>query len=121
MKSLLKTIASHLHLHVTGVEPPEHFLSTLSTLLILLATGTTFYHYQEGWSVLDSLYFTVVTIATVGYGDLHPTKDLSKIFTMLLIFMGVGLGLFVISSLADSMQKGREKRQKNLKRFLEKI
>ncbi len=121
MKNLLKKLASKLHLHITGVEPPEHFLSTLTTLLILLATGTTFYHYQEGWNVLDSLYFTVVTIATVGYGDLHPTKEASKIFTMVLIFMGVGLGLFVISSLADSLQKGRVKRQQHLKKFLEKI
>ncbi len=118
MKNLLKKLASKLHLHITGVEPPEHFLSTLTTLLILLATGTTFYHYQEGWNVLDSLYFTVVTIATVGYGDLHLLK--TPIFTsmVLIFFMGVGLSLFGDwLMLANGFCKGSSKRQQHLEKI----
>lgn len=114
MKKNLKKIASALHINVTGVEPPSGFLSTFATLLSLLSVGTVFYHTEEGWSYFDSFYFTVVTITTVGYGDFHPSTTLSKTFTMFLIFMGVGLGLYVITSFSDSFRTGREKR---LKRF----
>lgn len=47
-----------------------------------LLTGTVVYHLLEDWSWVDSLYFSVVTLTTVGYGDLSPTTDLSKLFTV---------------------------------------
>ena len=58
--------------------------------MAIVGTGTIFYWLVEKWSLLDSLYFTVVTLVTVGYGDLHPTTDLSKIFTMVFVVSGVG-------------------------------
>lgn len=64
----------------------------------------------EDWSAVDALYFTVVTITTVGYGDLHPTTALSKLFTVVLLFAGIGLGIFVVTAIAESLRKGREKR-----------
>ena len=48
----------------------------------MVAVGTITYHLLEGSSFLDSLYFSVVTLATVGYGDLTPTTDLAKLFTI---------------------------------------
>lgn len=51
-------------------------------LIILLAAGTVFYWRTENWSLLDSLYVCVMTMATVGYGDVVPTKDVSKLFTI---------------------------------------
>lgn len=121
MKKMIKKTATGLHFHLLGVEPPKGFLPALSTLLVLLITGTVFYTYQEGWSVLDAFYFTVVTIATVGYGDFAPTTPISKIFTILLIFMGVGLALYVISSLSESFQKGRDRRQQRVEQFIQKL
>lgn len=55
----------------------------------VFAVGTVFYRAVEGWSWLDSLYFTVVTVTTVGYGDLTPTTGLSRVFTIVLILLGV--------------------------------
>ena len=60
------------------------------TALILLG-GTLFYHNVEGWSLLDSLYFCVVTLATIGFGDLAPKSDAGKAFTILYIFIGFGV------------------------------
>ena len=57
----------------------------------LLATGTVVYMPVEHWSPVDSLYFCVVTLATVGYGDLYPTTDLGKAFTIVYILTGVGI------------------------------
>ncbi len=58
---------------------------------VTLAAGTVFYHNVEQWGWLDSLYFSVTTLATVGFGDLTPHTSLGKIFTIAYIFVGVGV------------------------------
>jgi voltage-gated potassium channel len=58
---------------------------------VVLAIGTFFYWSVEGWSLLDSLYFTVVALSTVGFGDFAPETTFGKLFTILYIFIGVAL------------------------------
>ena len=58
---------------------------------MLLATGTVTYHFLEDWGWVDSLYFSTVAITTVGFGDLTPTSDESKLFTVFYILTGIGL------------------------------
>lgn len=58
---------------------------------LLLFGGTLFYRHVEGWSWLDSLYFSVVTLATIGYGDFAPQTDLGKFFTIFYIIVGFGV------------------------------
>jgi hypothetical protein len=60
-------------------------LWALSTLLV----GTLFYHWMEGWSYLDALYFCVVSLGTVGYGDLTPTTPAAKLFTIVYLINGI--------------------------------
>lgn len=69
----------------------------------MIAVASLFYWYVEGWSYLDSVYFSVITIATVGYGDLSPQTALGKIFTIGYIFAGLGLFVAAASSIADSI------------------
>lgn len=71
------------------------FIATLLTVL----SGTFFYHFVEKWTFLDSAYFSVITLATVGYGDLYPVTDAGKIFTMVYILMGVGILFGFINTL----------------------
>ena len=59
--------------------------------LLVLATGTVVYHYVEDWSWVDSFYFSSVALTTVGFGDLTPTTDASKLFTVFYIFSGISL------------------------------
>jgi len=65
------------------------FLTTL--FITILATGTIFYHFIEGWNWIDSLYFSLITLTTIGYGDLTPTLTISKLFTMLYVVVGIGI------------------------------
>ena len=59
--------------------------------LLVLAIGTVVYRILEDWSWVDSFYFSAVALTTVGFGDLSPTTDASKIFTVFYIFSGISL------------------------------
>ena len=61
------------------------------TLAVYVLVGYILYNQEEGWGLIDSAYFAVLTITTVGYGDLVPTSDGSKVFTIIYAFLGIGL------------------------------
>jgi len=67
---------------------------------VLLLVGTVFYVRTEGWSVLDALYFCVVTLATVGYGDFAPQTSIGKVFTIVYILIGAGVFVVLAAELA---------------------
>jgi len=73
-----------------GLKDPE-FRSLFYWVAGFLALGTWFYARVEGWGVLDSLYFSVITLTTVGYGDFSPQTPAGKIFTMIYVLIGLGL------------------------------
>ena len=62
-----------------------------TSVILVLSIGTVFYRFVEGFSWIDAYYFSVVTLATVGYGDLAPRTTAGKLFTTFYIFVGVGL------------------------------
>lgn len=121
MKTFLQKLGVTVHEKVTGAPAPTGFLSALGLLVGILTCSTFFYHYVEGWSYIDSLYFSVVTVTTVGYGDFHPTTDLSKLFTIFLVLFGAGLGVYIISTFAASLIEGRQRRSSLLHKILEKV
>ena len=88
-------------------------LWALSTLLI----GMLFYHWFEGWSYLDALYFCVVSLATVGYGDLSPTTPITRLFTIVYLINGIVilLALFDRIRIVRTQRLGRlvERRREN--------
>lgn len=55
----------------------------------LVLAGTVAYKLLEGWSWVDSLYFSVVAVTTVGFGDIVPSTDASKLFTVLYVISGI--------------------------------
>ena len=56
---------------------------------VYLAAGCAFFSWSEDWRWDDSLYFCVVTMTTVGYGDLVPMNDASKVFAIIYIILGM--------------------------------
>ena len=89
------------------------YRTVLLWMMVILLTGTIFYRYAEGWSWLDSLYFSVITLATVGYGDLSPTTPLSKVFTMAYIFVGFSVFVSFASMLTKERVEIRRRRLEN--------
>ena len=62
-------------------------------LLSIVVVGVVGYWAIEGWNVIDSLYMTIITLTTIGYGEVHQLDFQGKLFTMLLVVFGVaGVG-----------------------------
>lgn len=83
------------------------FMLTI-VIIILMVIGTFFYHFVEGWSIIDSLYFSSISLSTRGYGELHPTTVVSKLFTIFYLFIGVAFILYALSSLIGYFMKYQE-------------
>jgi len=90
----------------------ESIKSRLKIYLIIvfavIVSGTIGMMTIEKKSLIDSFYFIIVTMATVGYGDVHPVTDLGKIFTLFIIVTGVGTFLGVIANFMEIMLAKRE-------------
>lgn len=84
-----------------GLRDPE-FRSLVGLVVLTLAAGTAFYWDVEDWSLLDSFYFSAITLATVGYGDLVPSTPGGKLFTVFYVFAGVGIILTFVQAVAQA-------------------
>ncbi len=82
-----------------GLAEPA-FRGLLYLTSIVIGAGTVFYRFVEEWSWLDSFYFTVITLTTVGYGDLAPSRTTSKLFTVLIVLLGIGLLVSLVERVA---------------------
>ena len=77
------------------------FRGLAGSVAVVLAAGTLFYPLAEGWSVLDSLYFSVITLTTVGYGDFSPETAVGKGFTIVYIFVGLGFIMAFVTTIVQ--------------------
>lgn len=91
---------------------PE-FRGGLVLCLVILVSGTVFYARVEGWHWLDALYFSTSTLSTVGYGDLSPETRIGKIFTVIYIFVGVGMFVALFAQFAKVLLKDASELEKS--------
>ena len=81
-------------------------LQLSALLLFILCAGVLGYHYLEGWSLFDSLYMTVITLATVGYGETHPLTMAGRAFTMFLILGGMSIIFYALTEITTFVVEG---------------
>ena len=96
-----------------ALEKGPDFRTLVALVFFTLLTGTIFYSLQEGWRLVDALYFSVVTLTIVGLGDLAPTTTTGKLFTVVYIFSGLGLIAGFITTIGTETLTRRARRQRN--------
>jgi len=82
--------------------------AAISALIGMITLGTVAYHYLEGWNWISSFYFSVATLTTVGYGDLYPTSDFSRLFTAAYVLIGVAIALTTMGLVTTNYLLKRE-------------
>ncbi|MBI4428221.1 MAG: potassium channel protein [Ignavibacteriales bacterium] len=91
---------------VTEFEPVKRAMQLVGLLVLILVMGVLGYHFIEGWSFFDSLYMTVITLATVGYGETHPLSLPGRVFTITLIMGGMGIILTALTEITVFVVEG---------------
>lgn len=86
----------------------ESYRELLLTSAFIILVGTIIFHLLEGWEWIDALYFTVITLTTVGYGDFSPETNGGKVFAIIYIFVGVAIILNFIQVAFDHYKNERD-------------
>jgi voltage-gated potassium channel len=89
------------------ISPARRFLFAIAGLLMLTAIGTAGYIVIEQMSFVDALYMSVITISTVGFGEVKPLGAEGRLFTIFLIVTGVGTALYLFTTAAELVFEGR--------------
>lgn len=85
----------------------KNLLFLIAVFGVVLMVGTAGYAIIEGWDLLEAFYMTIITVTTVGYGEIHTLSRAGRIFTILVIFLGYGLCLYVAGSVVQFMVDGK--------------
>ena len=80
-----------------------NIIRALIMLGLVLLIGTAGYAVIEGWKILDAIYMTVITITTVGYGEVRAVSPTGRVFTIALICMGMGIIAYTLGMVAQAM------------------
>jgi len=93
-------------------DPTFRTLTALTASLLLV--GMWVFHQVEGWSYLDSFYYSAVTAATVGFGDFTPKTPAGKLLTVFYMFCGIGLLVALLTRFADALIQSERENQERL-------
>lgn len=102
-KNLFKNLLSHFYgdKHILSVFSDHPFLVVIGLVGFFLVCGTAGYVKIEGWHPLDAFYMTIITMSTIGYGEIKPLSPAGRIFTIGLIGSGVIIATYAVSSTVE--------------------
>lgn len=89
------------------MDPVRNLRLSLSILAAVMVAGTVGYTLLEGWPLFDALYMTVITLATVGFREVHTLSTQGQVFTIVLIIFGVGVITYTAGSVIQFMVEGQ--------------
>ena len=96
----------------------------LMAVALLLLASVAGFMWIEGYSLLDAVYMTVITLSTVGFGEVHPLSPAGRVFTIVVILLGVGTGAYLFRIVAEYVIAGElagTLRQRRIMRTVEKL
>ncbi|HOT77610.1 MAG TPA: potassium channel protein [Candidatus Wallbacteria bacterium] len=99
----------------------DKLIKTFLLIGLIFISGVAGYVIIEKWSVFDALYMTVITLASVGYGETHELSTAGRAFTMLLIIVGMGAFVYAISMVTALFIEGELKGYLRRKKMIAKI
>lgn len=100
---------------------PSKLYKAITLLLLVISIGVIGYMFISGDSFIDALYMTIITMTTVGFGELHPLNDTEKLFTIFLILISITVYGYTVSILTEFLANGRFFEKLKRKKVQEKI
>ncbi|MBT8350570.1 MAG: potassium channel protein [Deltaproteobacteria bacterium] len=89
------------------MENTKHLITGIIMALGIVVFGTAGYMLIEDWELFDALYMTVITVSTVGFSEVHQISKVGRLFTIMLVFFGVGFSLYIAAAVVQFMVEGR--------------
>ena len=108
-------------LHIDPPAPWRRLIVGGAGFVGLLVFGVAGYMLIEGWSFLDALYMTVVSVTTVGYSEVRPLSDSGRVFTIFVIFFGVGMAFYILTAVVQAVVEGELGQALGVRRMESKI
>ena len=84
----------------------RHLVRGAVALGFVIFSGVLWYRFVEGWSWLDAAYMSVITLSTVGFGEINPLSPRGRLFTILLILTGVGVIAYILNNFTEAIVQG---------------
>ncbi len=84
----------------------RHLTQGAIALGAIILSGVLWYRWVEGWSWLDATYMAIITLSTVGFGETNPLSPQGRLFTILLIMMGVGVITYILNTFTEAIVQG---------------
>lgn len=85
----------------------RHLRISISLAIFTFSFGVIGYMLFEGWSLIDAIYMTAITLSTVGFSEVHSLSTVGRVFTVILVIIGVGFSVYVAGAIVQFMVEGR--------------
>lgn len=107
---------------LASVDPAVREILVASLFLFaLLGAGTAGYMVIEGWNWVDGLYFTFITLTTIGFGEIHELSTTGRFFTILIAVFGIGSVAFIATRSAQLLLTSQRLRERHMIKKIERM
>ena len=103
------------------MNPVHNIIIALTSLIFVILIGTVGYTQIEHWSYLDALYMCIITLATVGFSEVHQLSPNGQVFTIILVLFGTGIAAYAAGSFVQLMVEGQLRQILGRKKLLQQI